>query len=311
MCNIGARQRTDEGEPGQAEMRCNTFIDPVLLRDARIVRAAAIAPSSGLPPWKSQRIENEAYSILIYFILVVAGLAAGALNAVAGGGTFLSFPALVWAGVPPVMANATATLSSLPGYLGSAWEFRNDIRSDGPLHLKTIVLIAIAGSFLGALLLLTTSSAIFSAIVPWLLLLATIVFAAGPLLLEQVTGDAASSLGNVSSTVLLLCVAIYGGYFNGGLGIMLLAVFGLIGFTDLNAANGLKNAISAILSLVSVATYTIAGLIDWTYVLPLSIATAVGGYLGAGLARRVTNTTILRGFITIVGGAMTIAFFIL
>jgi len=209
------------------------------------------------------------------------------------------------------MANATATLSALPGYLGSAWGFRSDIRSDGPLRLKTMLLITIIGGFLGALLLLVTSSEMFSAIVPWLLLLATVIFAAGPALLRRMTERAAHGPGYLLSAALLFCVAIYGGYFNGGLGIMLLAVFGLIGFTDLNAMNGLKNIISAILSLVSVATYTTAGLIDWTYAVPLSVATAVGGLLGAALARRITNPTILRAFITLVGGAMTIAFFVL
>jgi len=130
-------------------------------------------------------------------------------------------------------------------------------------------------------------------------------------LLRRMTERATHGPGYLLSAALLFCVAIYGGYFNGGLGIMLLAVFGLIGFTDLNAMNGLKNIISAILSLVSVATYTTAGLIDWTYAVPLSIATAVGGLLGAALARRITNPTILRAFITLVGGAMTIAFFVL
>jgi uncharacterized membrane protein YfcA len=174
-----------------------------------------------------------------------------------------------------------------------------------------MLLISTVGGFLGALLLLVTSSEMFSAIVPWLLLLATVIFAVGPALLRRMTERTARGPGYLLSAALLFCVAIYGGYFNGGLGIMLLAVFGLIGFTDLNAMNGLKNIISAILSLVSVATYTTAGLIDWTYAVPLSIATAVGGLLGAALARRITNPTILRAFITLVGGAMTIAFFVL
>ena len=107
--------------------------------------------------------------MLTYFILVAAGFAAGALNAVAGGGTFLSFPALVWAGVPPIMANATATFAALPGYIGSAWGFRHDLRAEGPLSLKGIIALSILGGFLGALLLLVTSPEIFSAVVPWLL----------------------------------------------------------------------------------------------------------------------------------------------
>jgi uncharacterized membrane protein YfcA len=247
--------------------------------------------------------------MLTYVVLVLAGFAAGALNAVAGGGTFLSFPALVWAGVPPIMANATATLAALPGYIGSAWGFRHDLRADGPLSTRLIIALAILGGFFGALLLLVTSPELFSAIVPWLLLLATAVFAAGPALLKLITSRGKGGLGLVASAVIVLAVTTYGGYFNGGLGIMLLAAFGLVGFTDLNAMNGLKNVVSAILSLVSVITYIAAGLIDWTYALPLALACAAGGYFGAALARKITNPAILRAFITLVGAAMTVAFF--
>jgi len=103
-------------------------------------------------------------------VLVVAGLAAGALNAVAGGGTFLSFPALVWIGVPPIMANATATLAALPGYVGGAWGFRRDIRTSGPISLAWTIAMAALGGLLGALLLLVTPKETFSTLVPWLLL---------------------------------------------------------------------------------------------------------------------------------------------
>ncbi|MBI1621626.1 sulfite exporter TauE/SafE family protein [Aquamicrobium zhengzhouense] len=248
--------------------------------------------------------------MLTYIVLLLAGFCAGALNAVAGGGTFLSFPALVWVGVPPIAANATATFAALPGYVGSAWGFRKDMRSEGPLSVKIIIALAVLGGFLGALLLLVTSPDVFRVIVPWLLLLATAVFAAGPALLKMITARGAGGLGAGVAAILLLAIATYGGYFNGGLGIMLLAGFGLIGFTDLNAMNGLKNVISAILSLVSVATYMVAGLIDWTYALPVAIACTVGGYVGAALARRITRPQMLRIFITLVGAVMTVAFFL-
>ncbi|GGE28080.1 hypothetical protein SAMN05421774_11716 [Gemmobacter megaterium] len=249
--------------------------------------------------------------MLTTFVLMLAGLSAGALNAVAGGGTFLTFPALVWAGVPPVMANATATMAALPGYVGSAWGFRRDLRAEGPLGLRMILVLAVLGGFLGAVLLLVTPSDAFSAIVPWLLLLATVVFAAGPVLLRRITARGGQGAGVVMAAGLVLVVSIYGGYFNGGLGIMLLAVFGLIGFANLNAMNGLKNVISAVLSLVSVATYAIAGLIDWTHAVPLALSCALGGSLGAWAARRITRPAVLRWFITGVGAAMTVAFFIL
>jgi uncharacterized membrane protein YfcA len=248
--------------------------------------------------------------MLTYLVLAIAGFAAGALNAVAGGGTFLSFPALVWVGVPPITANATATFAALPGYIGSAWGFRRDLAAQGPLSTRAIIALSIAGGFVGALLLLVTSQETFSAIVPWLLLLATVVFAAGPLILRRVTAGGRAGFGIAAAAAMVFAVTVYGGYFNGGLGIMLLAVFGLIGFTDLSAMNGLKNVVSAILSLVAVATYLAAGLIDWTYALPLALSCALGGYVGARLARRVANPAILRMFITTVGAVMTILFFV-
>lgn len=244
-----------------------------------------------------------------YLILTLAGLAAGALNAVAGGGTFLSFPALVFVGVPPVMANATATMAALPGYIGSAWGFRHEIRAKSPVPLRAMLAMAVLGGLLGALLLLVTPNEVFSAVVPWLLLAATLIFAAGPALVRRVTGQG-GALALPGALALLLAVAIYGGYFNGGLGIMLLAAFGFMGFTSLHQMNGLKNLMSAVLSSVSVATYAVAGQIDWQTGAILGLACAVGGWLGAGLAKRIPSMTALRIFITLVGLVMAAAFFL-
>ncbi|MCO5089982.1 sulfite exporter TauE/SafE family protein [Bosea sp. (in: a-proteobacteria)] len=242
-------------------------------------------------------------------VLVVAGLAAGALNAVAGGGTFLSFPALVWIGVPPITANATATLAALPGYVGSAWGFRKDIRAGGPIGMGWTIAMAALGGLLGALLLLVTPKETFSALVPWLLLGATVVFAAGPALVQRVLRQG-GGLPMLPALLLLLAVSIYGGYFNGGLGIMLLAAFGFVGLTDLHEMNGLKSLMSAVLSTVSVATYAAAGLIEWRSALVLGVSCALGGFIGAQLARRITNMLALRIFITLVGLGMAAAFFL-
>ncbi|NPD17633.1 sulfite exporter TauE/SafE family protein [Xinfangfangia sp. D13-10-4-6] len=244
-----------------------------------------------------------------YILLVLAGLGAGALNAVAGGGTFLSFPALVFIGIPPIMANATATLAALPGYIGSTWGFRKDIRAAGPVSLLAMIAMAVIGGLGGALLLLVTSKETFSAIVPWLLLFATLVFAAGPWLMRHVLGQG-KALPLVAALGLLLAVSVYGGYFNGGLGIMLLAAFGFVGFTNLHEMNGLKNLLSSILSLVSVVTYSAAGLIAWKPAIILGVACAIGGFVGAHLGRRITNMAALRLFITLVGLGMAAAFFI-
>lgn len=241
-------------------------------------------------------------------VLVVAGLLAGALNSVAGGGTFISFPALVWIGVPPIMANATATLAALPGYVGGAWGFRKDIRASGPISLAWTIAMAALGGLLGALLLMVTPKETFSALVPWLLLGATLIFAAGPALVRRVLRNG-GGLPKLPALLLLLAVSIYGGYFNGGLGIMLLAAFGFVGLTNLHEMNGLKSLMSAILSAVSVATYSVAGLIDWRSALILGVACALGGFVGAHLARRITNMLALRIFITLIGLGMAVAFF--
>ncbi|SFP94962.1 sulfite exporter TauE/SafE family protein [Tranquillimonas alkanivorans] len=243
-------------------------------------------------------------------VLTITGLLAGALNAVAGGGTFLSFPALIWLGVPPIMANATATLTAMPGYIGSAWAYRHDVAAEGTLRLGAIILVSVAGGLAGAALLLITPGDAFVGIVPWLLLAATCLFAAGPRILSVVRARGRGAAGPLLSATAILTVSIYGGYFNGGLGIMLLAVFGLIGFTNLHGMNGLKNLLSAVLSIVSVTTYATAGLIAWESALVLAIATTIGGYVGASQARRIQRTELLRIGIVAVGAVMTVVFFV-
>lgn len=243
-------------------------------------------------------------------ILIAAGLASGMLNAVAGGGTFISLPALIWLGVPPVTANATATFSALPGYVTGAWGFRHHMRAEGTLSLRVILLIASAGSVIGALLLIATSGNAFMAIVPWLLLLATVLFAVGPRLLSTIRRQGGGPAGAGVSAAAVLGVAIYGGYFNGGLGIMLLAALGLIGYVDLHGMNGLKSLLSALLSLISSITFVLADLIAWEHAVPLALSAGIGGYAGAIISRRITRLDLLRLFITAVGAAMTVAFFL-
>lgn len=241
-------------------------------------------------------------------VIAIAGLAAGALNAVAGGGTFISFPVLVWIGLPPVVANATATLTALPGYFGSAWAFRSDIGAEGALAVRVMVLLAAGGGIAGAALLAVTPEAVFVGAVPWLLLTATVLFAVGPRLLPLLTGT--TGPGAFASTVVLAAVSVYGGYFNGGLGIVLLAAFGVLGFVNLHGMNGLKNLLSGILSLAAAATCAAAGLIAWNETAVLAAASAAGGYLGGRYARRIRNPAALRAAITGVGAAMTVAFFV-
>ena len=244
-----------------------------------------------------------------FVILVLAGLLAGSINALAGGGTLISFPALMWVGVPPVMSNATATLTALPGYVASAWAYRHDLRAEGALRLRSILCVTALGGLIGAGLLLITPGDTFVGIVPWLLLSATALFALGPGLVRAVRSRNIEPAGSGLSAIAIGLVAAYGGYFNGGLGIMLLAVFGLIGFENLHGMNGLKNLLSALLSVVSVATYATAGLIAWDSALVLALATTLGGYIGARYARRIKHMDLLRGVIIGIGVIMTVVFF--
>ncbi|MFW2589042.1 sulfite exporter TauE/SafE family protein [Sagittula sp. SSi028] len=247
-----------------------------------------------------------AFSLTELAILTLAGFAAGVLNAVAGGGTFLSLPALIYVGVPPVAANATATLSALPGYLSGAWGFRHDIRDEGVLDLRTIAGIAAVGGLTGSGLLIVTSEAAFLWIVPWLLTLATTLFACGPAIQRRLRGG--GELGPVSGGAVVLAVSVYGGYFNGGLGIMLLAAFGLLGFRNLHGMNGLKTALSALLSLVSAVTFISAGLIAWEQAAIMALSTAVGGYVGARSSRHLP-VPLLRVGVICVGAVTALVFF--
>lgn len=228
------------------------------------------------------------------------------LNAAAGGGTFLTLPALMLVGVPSVAANATGTVALLPGYVASAWGFREDFRSHNSAPLSLIAIASLLGGLLGALLLLVTSNDVFRRLIPFLMLLGTLWFALWPLLETRL--DRTTSAGTAAIFSGIFAVSVYGGYFNGGLGIILLALLGALGFTNLNYMNGLKNLISAILTTIAVVIYAAGGAVVWSNALLMMVAAIIGGYAGARWARRVPQTW-LRGGIILVGTVMTIAFF--
>lgn len=238
-------------------------------------------------------------------LLLAAAFVAGALNAVAGGGSFLTLPALVFTGVPPVVANATGTVALLPGYLAGAWGFREDTAPPPGLSMRLLVALSLAGGGAGAALLLVTPEATFRRVVPWLLLAATALFAFGPWLRQRLAGGAPSPFKAVAG---LLAVAAYGGYFNGGLGILLLALFGLLGQTSLHAMNGLKNGVSALLTAIAVAIYAAGGVVQWPQALVMMLAATAGGYGGARVARHIPAQW-LRGGIVATGLVMAGVFF--
>ncbi len=242
-------------------------------------------------------------------LLLVAAFVAGALNAVAGGGSFLTLPALVFTGMPPVVANATGTVALLPGYASGAWGFREDLQAPPGLSLRTLTVLSLVGGAIGAALLLVTDDRTFSKVVPWLLLVATMLFAGGPMLLRKVKSSQTGHASATKSATGMLAVSIYGGYFNGGLGILLLALFGLLGQTNLNAMNGIKNVVSALLTTIAVTIYGWGGVVAWPQALMMMIAATAGGYFGARIARRI-SAPVLRAGIVVTGLIMTTLFFL-
>lgn len=262
-----------------------------IIRHPRILRSRAMEP------------------LLAFPLLALAAFAAGALNAIAGGGSFLTFPALVFTGVPPIMANATSALAVSPGYLGSTLGFRAELRDLSAGRLRRETLISAAGGLAGALLLLVTPGRLFGDLVPWLLLFATLLFAAGPAIAGRSRAPASGAGGPGRWRAAgLLAVAIYGGYFNGGLGILLMALYTLAGERQLNTVNALKNLNSLVLSWFSVAAFVLAGAIAWKEGLLMMVAATAGGYAGAHWARRLPAPWVRAG-VVLTGLAMSAVFF--
>lgn len=246
-----------------------------------------------------------------WIIIALAGFAGGLLNAVAGGGSFFTLPALMYAGLPPVMANATGTAALLPGYLASAWRFRRDIVFPAGLSLLHVSLIAAVGGGLGGAILLLSSDAAFRALIPWLVLFATLMFIAGPALLQRLRVSPGQQQPRALTAALVLAaVCAYGGYFNGGVGIVLLAALGLLGQTDLRGMNGSKNLLSALLTTLAVVLYVAGGLVALDRLLMMGLAAIAGGYAGAAFAYRLSQK-MLRGIVVSSGFVLFVAFLLL
>lgn len=250
-------------------------------------------------------------------VALVAGGAflAGGMNAMAGGGTFFSFPALLAAGVPPVMANATNTVGLCPASLLSAWAYRREALRHGRWAIL-LMLVSLIGGIAGGLLLLATSNAAFSQLIPWLLLVATALFAFSGQIskrlarMRQGLGSAAPHQpGGIGGALFQLAVAIYGGFFGAGMGILTLAALSIQGFDDIQEINALKNLTSGINYAVSSATFIIAGAISWPHTLVMLVTAMAGAWAGASLARRLPALW-LRRLVVAVGSALTLIYFI-
>lgn len=242
-------------------------------------------------------------------LILAAGFAAGGMNALAGGGTFFSFPALLAIGLPPVTANATNAVALWPASLAGAWAARPSLRGLGS-YLVPLLLVGLVGGAAGGLLLLLSGDDLFSNLIPWLLLVATLLFAASPWLSRWLASrrrDAEqvrhTPLGFVGHSL----VSIYGGYFGAGMGILQLAAFSIEGHA-LNRANALKNLFSAMIYTVASLTFVIAGRVSWLELAVLLAGATLGGYAGGALGERLPPK-LLRALVLLVGGGMTLYYF--
>jgi uncharacterized protein len=246
--------------------------------------------------------------------LVIASFLAGMLNAVAGGGSFLSFPALLSMGLLPIHANATNTVALWPGQLTSAVAFREELRKNARLILPVAAGAAVGG-VTGALVLLHTGQQTFSHLVPWLLLLASLLFwASGPLSawLKRRAAAAPKDAAPPSRWRLffaLAIVAVYIGYFGAGAGFLIMSAVGLFGVTDLHEINALKVVGAAVANGVAAITFVVRGAVEWRYCLVAMALAALGGYLGARLSRRIQGPA-LRVAIIGLGLSMSAYFFV-
>jgi hypothetical protein len=239
--------------------------------------------------------------------LLVAGLVAGAVNAAAGGGSLLVFPSLLAVGLPPLAANVTNSVAQWPGYLGIVAGVRSDLSGQGRRVLLTSA-VSVVGSAVGCALLLVLPSTVFDAVVPALVLLASGVFALQPLIRRWTapTPGAPNRLATLLPSVFL--AAVYGGYFGGALGVILIATLSLFAHESLVRLNALKGLLSLAVATVTVVYFAIAAPVDWLAVAVLAPTTLVGGYIGARIARR-SPETVLRAAVVLLG--MTVGIYLL
>lgn len=243
-------------------------------------------------------------------LIALAAFGAGVMNSIAGGGTFLTLPTLIFTGVAPVQANATSTVALLPGSFASALGYLPELKQQR--LLLPLAGISLVGSLIGALLLLVTPESTFEVLIPWLMLTATVLFAAGPAIMRRMRKGAAAMPVHDRLTVAAatgqFVIAVYGGYFGAGIGILMLAALALAGMENLHAMNALKNGLATSINSVAVVTFLIAGIVLWQQAAVMVVASVAGGFTGVKLAR-VLPTRVTRAAITTIGVVLTLWFF--
>jgi uncharacterized membrane protein YfcA len=237
-----------------------------------------------------------------WIVMFCAAFAAGAINSIAGGGTLLTFPVLIWLGLDPKVANGTSTVALWPGLFGGLYGYRKELENSSTILLR-LGLTSIVGGALGAWLLILTPSPVFASLVPFLILFATVLF------MSQSTINKRLRLGSleenptggwwIGAMVFQFFSAMYGGYFGAGNGILMLAGMGLLGLTSLNRANGIKNFLGICINSVAVLSFALAGLVVWPDALAMAVGALAGGYFGASMAVRIGQVWVRRGIVII------------
>jgi uncharacterized protein len=243
-------------------------------------------------------------------IIFAAAFAAGMVNSVAGGGTLISFPTLVWLGRNPILADATNAVALWPGSFAGMLGFRRELKGSRRWFLLLIGPSLLGGVF-GAVLLLHTPSKSFSRVVPFLILLATLILATQEIITRRLyrgdkEGKKPSRGGTIGVVLFQFLVGVYGGYFGAGMGILMLAALGLLGLTDIHQMNGVKNFLAFSINGIASVYFIVSGAVLWRDAVLMMIAAMLGGYSGAGLARRVGRPAV-RYFVVTVGLVMTLS----
>lgn len=247
----------------------------------------------------------------LYALVAAAALAAGVINSVAGGGTLLTFPALTFAGLNEVDANITSTLALMPGSAAGAWGFREEVRSVRK-WLRVLLPPCVLGGFIGALLLTRLPPGVFALLVPWLILLATLLFMVQPLLTRWAGVGRAGAEPTRSAVfgvaAFQFLVAVYGGYFGAGIGILMLSSLAMMGIPTIAQMNALKTILAVAINCVAMVVFVFDGRVAWGMAAVMTVASIVGGYAGARVSRHLSRE-LMRAVIVAVGLALSAYFF--
>jgi uncharacterized membrane protein YfcA len=242
-----------------------------------------------------------------FLVLLLAGLWAGTQNALAGGGSFVTLPALIFSGMDARAANITSTLALFPGQVATGWAGRRFVTGAEGLSFRRLVIISLVGGVVGALLLLATPSSVFEVMLPWLILAATALFAWGSFVRKS-GGEDVRHVGPRAASVIQFLIAVYGGYFGGGIGFLMLAALTLAGL-PVRYAGASKNVLAAVMNASAVVVFLFSRQVHWLSGAALAVGALIGGLIGAWMLKRV-NEKLLRAGVVALGVALTIALFL-